>query len=148
MRNCEIEDCSGVVFAKGWCCTHYFRARRLGSPDAPAQISWNMPLEERLDAQHTKQADRSGCWVWDGSTDGRGYGIVTVKGKLAKAHRVFYERFVGPISEGLELDHVCRNRLCCNPEHLDAVTHGENQRRRTISSEEHWALRPNRKVAL
>ncbi len=44
-------------------------------------------------------------------------------------HRVTYETFVGPIPEGLEIDHLCRNRLCCNPVHLEAVTRKENVRR-------------------
>ena len=58
-----------------------------------------------------------------------GYGIVTICGKKYYTHRVAYEELVGPIPDGLVLDHLCRNRRCCNPEHLEPVTDGENTRR-------------------
>lgn len=72
-----------------------------------------------------------GCWVRKGSLTDRGYGNVAVTGstKHLLMHRVMYEALVGPIPEGLELDHLCRVRACCNPWHLEPVTHGENLRR-------------------
>jgi hypothetical protein len=71
----------------------------------------------------------SGCWVWLRGTNGVGYGTLRRNGRDHYAHRWFYEKHVGPIPAGLELDHLCRNRLCCNPEHLEAVTRTENLRR-------------------
>lgn len=65
------------------------------------------------------------CWLWHGGT-GMGYGKLQKDGRMDLAHRVAYELFVGPIPEGLELDHLCRNHGCVNPEHLEAVTHQEN----------------------
>lgn len=73
------------------------------------------------------------CWVWTGTTNGRGYGRVWSVGKQKKAHRVFYELLVGDIPEDLELDHLCFNKLCVNPAHLEPVTHQENLRRAGIT---------------
>jgi hypothetical protein len=67
------------------------------------------------------------CWQWTGSVARRiGYGKFWRDGKTLSAHRVAYELFVGPIPDGLQLDHLCRNRLCVRPEHLQLVTVREN----------------------
>lgn len=73
------------------------------------------------------------CWLWEGAQTHNGYG----NGGGKMAHRAVYEDLVGPIPEGLTLDHLCRVRLCVNPAHLEPVTIGENIRRspRAISSE-------------
>lgn len=63
-----------------------------------------------------------GCWLWSGAVSTEGYGRVDRK----YSHRLWYELFFGCIPDGLTLDHLCRNRLCCNPFHLEAVTRGEN----------------------
>lgn len=70
-----------------------------------------------------------GCWLWTGGLSAAGYGRIRVDGTLHYTHRFVYEHEVGPIPAGLEIDHLCRVRSCCNPEHLEAVTHGENVRR-------------------
>lgn len=68
------------------------------------------------------------CWVWIGSTDS-GYGQLQRKGKRLQAHRFAYELLVGPIPEGLTLDHLCRTRNCVNPIHVEPLSRGDNTRR-------------------
>lgn len=85
-------------------------------------------------------ADVSGCWLWTGATSQTGYGSVTVAGSTKIAHRVAHEGLVGPVPEGLELDHLCRVRNCVNPEHLEAVSHREN----SLRSMSPWAIRARR----
>lgn len=72
-----------------------------------------------------------GCWVWTGSRDPNGYGQIAVDGRPRKAHRVAYAALVGPIPDGLQLDHLCRVRACVNPDHLEPVTLRENVARGT-----------------
>lgn len=74
--------------------------------------------------------DQHGCWLWQGrpSLSG-GYGRVRIAGVLYYAHRVAYEAFIGPIPDGLTIDHLCRVTLCINPAHLEPVTFSENTRR-------------------
>lgn len=82
------------------------------------------PLPARFWALLEKRED--GCWAWTANLNNKGYGRITVGGKSILAHRFAYISLVGAIPEGLELDHLCRNPRCVNPEHLEAVTHREN----------------------
>lgn len=71
-----------------------------------------------------------GCWEWTaGLRNGEGYGNFHLRGRNCAAHRVSYAEFVGPIPEGADLDHLCRNRRCVRPSHLEPVTRKENLHR-------------------
>ncbi len=84
------------------------------------------------------KTNADGCWLWTGARMSQGYGNVLFKGRHHLAHRVAYELFIGPIPEGLHIDHLChqpsectggpgcKHRLCLNPQHLQAVTNREN----------------------
>lgn len=85
-------------------------------------------LEERFWAK-VDRSNPDGCWPWLGVVNDGGYGIIKIQYRKTRAHRVAYELSVGPIPHGLVTDHICRNRRCVNPAHLEVVTNKENIRR-------------------
>ena len=66
------------------------------------------------------------CWTWRGSKTNEGYGTLAVAGRTVYAHRLSYETFVGPIPPDKQIDHLCRNRACVRPDHMEVVTRKEN----------------------
>jgi hypothetical protein len=91
-----------------------------------------MTLQERFRAKYIVLPNN--CWQWTGAKDKRkGYGYFGVElpggWKIKRAHRYAYETLIGPIPDGLVIDHLCRNPSCVNPEHMEPVTSGENSRR-------------------
>lgn len=93
-------------------------------------------LEDRL-LRRIYIDPNTGCWLWLGRIHRSGYGQITVDGKTKCAHVVSYETFVGPVPEGLQLDHLCRTRPCINPSDLEPVTGSENVRTGIIGSRTH-----------
>ena len=79
----------------------------------------------------------TGCWLWSAAQGGHGYGQINVNGRPEKAHRIAYRMYVGEIPTGLSIDHLCRVRLCVNPEHLEAITLAENTRRQLAAAPHH-----------
>jgi len=79
--------------------------------------------------EHMKVDPISGCWNWQANRNHKGYGQYKIDGKTVKAHRFAFEVNRGKIPDGLQLDHLCRNRACVNPEHMEIVTSRENTMR-------------------
>ena len=76
--------------------------------------------------RRTYQEPNTGCWLWEGSAISTGYGNLTWQQSVFLAHRVAFEAFRAPVPAGLDLDHLCRVRRCCNPDHLEPVTRRVN----------------------
>jgi len=105
-------------------------------------------MEATVVTRFISKVDATGeCWLWIGGCFKEGYGRFTLDGHLVLAHRIAYELWVGPIPNGLQLDHICHNndatcaggsacihRRCVNPAHLDPVTSRENVLRSTVST--------------
>lgn len=87
-------------------------------------ISYDLRLAERFFAKVDKRG-RDECWLWRAALS-NGYGAFWLHGHQEPAHRVAYKMLIGPIPEGLTIDHLCRNRPCVNPAHMEPVTNGEN----------------------
>lgn len=73
--------------------------------------------------------DAEGCWVWQGRVNEWGYSTTWFEGKGWKGHQLTYAYFIGDVPDGLVLDHLCRKPACCNPYHLEPVTHRVNIQR-------------------
>ena len=108
---------------------HYARLYRHGDLETVkatmGQYQRGLSAEERFWRKVVPQP--TGCWLWTANTTGRnGYGRFSGDGGQMLAYRWTYEQLVGPVPEGMELDHLCRVRLCVNPSHLEPVSHREN----------------------
>lgn len=119
---CSVEGCDRPHQAKGLCSAHWYRVYETGDlrPDVP--IREPLSDEERLWAS----IDVGDCWHWIGTMHGDGYGQYSRDGVQVLAHRAVWEHLVGPVPERLVLHHLCYNRACVNPDHLEVTTNREN----------------------
>lgn len=139
---CTFPGCDDPYDAAGLCKRHYGRAwLHDGDPLGGTRINslaerlWRRtktgPTPPHFYNHDTDAYDATApcpCRDWT-STLSRGYGVVSDGNVTKQVHRVTYEQVYGPIPEGLDLDHLCRRTVCCEPRHLEAVTTAENSRR-------------------
>lgn len=125
---CLVDACDRPTKAFGLCPTHYMRQRRHG--DTTRRTNQGVPVAERFWDKVDRRGDDE-CWPWLAAKSARGYGRFKVGRQLLRAHRYAYEFLVGPIPDGLTIDHLCNQPSCVNPAHMEPVTHIENRRRAT-----------------
>jgi hypothetical protein len=120
-RTCDVADCDRTHYGRGFCKRHYDRWKARGGEP----VTRPAPLADRL---WSKVVITPGCWLFTGAKV-TGYGVLSRgpagAGRI-QAHRAAWELLVGPIPEGLQIDHLCRVRNCVNPDHLEPVTPREN----------------------
>lgn len=130
---CTVEGCESPHHANGLCSPHAHRLERYGDPLVViGQGNGKHPPRRDLAERFWEKVERGNpdeCWLWTGVVHAT-YGRFWLDGNAnIGAHRMAYKLMVGPIPEGLHLDHLCKVRLCCNPAHLEPVTQAENNRR-------------------
>lgn len=116
VKPCEV---CGELFSQGAQRLHAFLKRKYCSVKC-AGISQQNDILDVLKC--VKPDPTSGCHIWSGRKNWRGYGVVNLEGQSVLAHRAVWEHYKGPIPEGLQIDHICRNTSCCNVDHLRTVT--------------------------
>ena len=128
MRMCRGPVCNKPAVAKGLCSAHYKQMQR----DGRLHIIDEVKLPEDKFWKHIQKDPVSECWVWGGPID-KGYGRMYVGNKAFQAHRWSYENHKHTkLSKADTLDHLCRNTLCCNPDHLEKVSLIENIERQHL----------------
>lgn len=122
MQTCAVSGCDRPIKRRGWCNAHYLRWWFHGDPLIIKNNRGKTPYQRFIEkVDHTE----NGCWQWTGTITRKGYGLFHDE-KMVAAHRWAYLHFVGSIPDGLQVDHLCRNRSCVNVEHMDIVTNREN----------------------
>lgn len=121
-RTCSIDGCGRPSRKRTWCQTHYTRWQDHGDPNHGGPIRQRGTPMQRFVAK----VDVGECWLWTGSLTHDGYGRFHVDGRTVVAHRWLYQQLVRPLDDAETLDHLCRVRRCCNPDHVEPVDVGTN----------------------
>lgn len=123
------------------CSGCYYRQKRRGTLEYKQPPNGSTALE-RFEFYVVRSSEPNGCWIWRGPVNhnevGRDYGLIWDGSRQILAHRWSYEHFVGPIGDGLVIDHTCETPRCVRPDHLDPVTNDVNIKRGT-----RWPVSPS-----
>lgn len=133
-----MPDCDRIVLAKSFCSPHYYRMIKYGCPTSGKPVGKyqtrpshkKIPVKDRLLSKIKKS---NGCWVWQGAVVDENadylYGQMKVNGVPRRVHRLSYVEHKGKIPPDYDVHHSCRNTLCINPNHLEALSRPEHNRR-------------------
>ena len=127
IKKCGFESCDKTLLARGLCMGHYEQQHRGKPLTLLRQNTRRLSLADRLDL-YTERS--SGCWKWAASHTKTGYARINFEGKQWRVHRLVFELQHGAVEAVVEIDHICGNRGCVNPNHLRAVSHKQNAENR------------------
>lgn len=139
-RTCDFPECGRKHHSHGLCRSHLGQRMRgqdltpIGSAKRGPRPGYRRPRNPgNPDLFWSKVEKTDECWEWRGIRDTGGYGFAYWRGKHLRAHRLALELSGVELVPGLVVDHLCANKVCCNPEHLEQVTQAENMRRADMS---------------
>ena len=133
---CSIDGCDRNAHCRGMCNAHYEMARQRRikgqSADLTVRLRVGAPVQDAAARfmRYAAPLPDPGCWPWRGALNWKGYGKFWIEGRTVGAHRFAWEYRHGPIADDLTIDHLCRNKACVNPDHMELVSRAENAARR------------------
>jgi hypothetical protein len=123
---CTFEDCNKPHSGLGLCNAHRMQFRTTGILKPLQRWDRSLPEEPRF-WQKVDRREPQECWEWQAAINRHGYGFLNKGGSPAQAHRVAFEYVKGEIPAGAEIDHICHNTKCVNPDHLRLATPKQNR---------------------